>query len=193
VNDVQDMLRRVVEHLDAVGIPYMLVGSLASSARGLPRTTNDADLLIAPSAAQLAELVDRIEVEFYVDRSTAQEAFLAKSMFNIIDFERGCKTDLIFLKERGFDQSEFARRSIANVADLQIWTASAEDTILAKLVWAKLGESERQYRDAFEVAAVQNEKLDRQYLGKWAVELEVEELLNRLLRDFDSLNDDAHR
>ena len=38
---------------------------------------------------------------------------------------------------------------------MEIWTASAEDVILAKLHWAKLGDSDRQYRDAFDVAGVQ--------------------------------------
>ena len=42
-------------------------------------------------------------------------------------------------------------------------------------------ESERQFRDALGVAAVQWENLDRDYLRKWARELNVEELLDRLL------------
>jgi hypothetical protein len=174
------MLRSVVQHLDDVGIPYMIVGSLASSAHGIARTTFDADLVISPSSDQLNEFVKRIEPQFYVNLPMVQKAFSTKSMFNIVDLQRGCKADLIFLSDQKFDRAEFARRCQAKIEDMDIWTASAEDTILAKLHWARLGDSQRQYRDAFNVASVQRDLLDRVYLHKWAVELQVEDLLDRI-------------
>lgn len=180
---VAEMLRDIVGRLDAVGIPYMIVGSLASSAYGVARTTFDADLVISPTSDQLIQFVKQIEPEFYVSLATAQQALSAKSTFNVIDLQRGYKADLILLNDRPFDRSEFARRTKANIGDMEIWTASAEDTMLAKLHWAKMGDSERQYRDAFDVASVQRDSLDREYLRKWAVELRVEALLNRLLAE----------
>jgi len=41
-------LRRVIEALDAAGVPYALVGGLAVSIYATPRATEDIDLLIAP-------------------------------------------------------------------------------------------------------------------------------------------------
>ena len=183
MNPVAEMLRSIVGHLDAVGIPYMLVGSLASSAYGKARTTFDADLVISPTSDQLIQFVKRIEPEFYVNLATAQQAFSEKSTFNVIDLARGYKADLILLNDRPFDRSEFGRRAKAKLCEMEIWTASAEDTILAKLHWAKLGDSDRQYRDAFDVAGVQHTSLDRAYLRKWAVELGVKDMLDRLLSE----------
>src|SRR5436190_8823306 len=177
VNSVEDMLRVVVEHLDAVQIPYMVVGSLASSAYGKARTTFDADIVIASAAPQLDQFISRIERGFYVNRRTAQQAVAARSMFNIVDLTRGCKADLIVLSDEPFGQSEFARRRRSRVAEYEIWTASPEDIVLSKLNWSKMGDSERQYRDAFAVAAIQRDVLDLTYLRQWAIQLNVEFLL----------------
>lgn len=180
---VSEMLRSIVGHIDAAGIPYMIVGSLASGVYGIARATFDADIVISPTFDQLSQFVKRIEPEFYVDYATAQKALSDRSTFNVIDLQRGCKADLIVRADHPFARSEFARRAKAKVDEMEIWTASAEDVMLAKLRWAKLGESERQYQDAFNVASIQGKSLDRAYLSKWAVELGVEDLLDRLLTE----------
>lgn len=46
--------------------------------------------------------------------------------------------------------------------------------------WARLGESERQLRDVRGVLEMQNERLDRGYIERWARELGVEELWRRI-------------
>ena len=42
---------------EALGVPYVFVGSLASSARGVPRATNDADLVVELRQEHVALLV----------------------------------------------------------------------------------------------------------------------------------------
>jgi len=59
--------------------------------------------------------------------------------------------------------------------------SSPEDTILAKLRWAKLsGGSEKQFRDALRVYEVQHPNLDLVYLQQWALQLSVSYLWARL-------------
>lgn len=53
------------------------------------------------------------------------------------------------------------------------FVASAEDTLLAKLEWAKLGESEAQLRDAVGIIRSRREGLDRAYIERWAKELDL--------------------
>ncbi len=56
-----------------------------------------------------------------------------------------------------------------------------EDTILAKLRWAKMsGGSEKQFTDALRVYEVQYEQLDLLYLKNWVKRLGVDELWQRL-------------
>jgi len=63
--------------------------------------------------------------------------------------------------------------------------ASAEDTILRKLEWYRAaGEtSERQWNDLRGVLKVGGPQLDQAYLRHWAVHLNVDDLLDQLLRE----------
>jgi hypothetical protein len=57
-----------------------------------------------------------------------------------------------------------------------------EDTILAKLRWAKMsGGSEKQFTDALRVYEVQYGALDVNYLERWVRQLELESLWQRVL------------
>jgi hypothetical protein len=66
---------------------------------------------------------------------------------------------------------------------------SAEDTILSKLEWARDSQSEQQFRDALGVAVVQWDRLDADYLRKWAKELQVEVSLEGLLEQARELTE----
>lgn len=67
--------RRVIPVVELVGIPYMLTGSFASSFHGVPRATQDIDLVIAPTAEQLHGLVRSFaSPAYYIDETAAVEA-----------------------------------------------------------------------------------------------------------------------
>jgi hypothetical protein len=64
---------------------------------------------------------------------------------------------------------------------IRMQVSSPEDTILAKLRWAKLsGGSEKQFTDALRVYEVQFGKLDLNYMERWVKKLDVESLWKRL-------------
>lgn len=46
----------VLAALEAAGVPYMIVGSLASNFHGVPRSTRDADIVVQLSAGSLERL-----------------------------------------------------------------------------------------------------------------------------------------
>jgi hypothetical protein len=64
---------------------------------------------------------------------------------------------------------------------LSVRFASAEDTVLHKLAWYRLGNevSDRQWNDAIAVLNVQAAALDLEYLEHWAHRLGVLDLLQR--------------
>jgi len=95
--------------------------------------------------------------------------------------------DLIIRKGRPFSLEEFRRRMLGNIVGIQVFVVSPEDAILSKLEWSKAGESERHFRDALGVAVVQWESLDKEYLRKWARELNIEDLLETLLSNAEKL------
>ena len=54
-------------------------------------------------------------------------------------------------------------------------TATPEDVLIAKLEWAKLGESERQIRDSAGILRVQRAQLDIAYIEHWVRELGLDD------------------
>ena len=146
----------------------MLTGSFASAYYGSPRSTQDIDLVIAATPAQLHLLVENLSAtEYYADLDAALEAARRESMFNIIDLESGWKIDMILRKSRAFSVEEFGRRQIVSIQTASLFVASAEDVVIAKLEWAKLAQSPRQIEDAAGILRLHGKSLDGEYLQKW--------------------------
>jgi hypothetical protein len=69
----EEAVSRLVRRLEALGIPYMVAGSFASSHHGLPRATNDADIVVDPSPEALDALLAALAAEcYYADSRTAR-------------------------------------------------------------------------------------------------------------------------
>ena len=179
----EDALKILLSKLDECGIPYMITGSFASNIHGLPRATQDADIVIEVQPTTLERFLERLGPAFYWSVESAMDALAREQMFNVVHLETGFKVDLIVRKSRSFSRIEFSRRQPAFYLGENRWFATAEDTILAKLEWSKMASSERQFNDALNVAKLQRENLDQAYLEKWARELDILDLLEKLLRE----------
>jgi len=182
-----ELLRAAVELLNGAGIPYMVVGSYASTFHGEPRMTRDIDVVVDPTEATIKLLVDLVDRDrFYM--GDAEDAFLNRSMFNLIEPDTGWKVDFVVRKDRPFSEVEFQRRFPARVAGVEVLMATAEDTMLAKLEWGASSGSDRQMDDVIAIAG--NQEVDRDYLGRWAVELGVVDELERALALADRMADE---
>jgi len=175
----EEVVARVVDALELTGLAYMVAGSFASSLHGIPRMTQDADIVVDADEPGVLRLVKLLEQDFYVSEDAAREALLLQRMFNAIHLDTGFKVDLVIRKQRPFSVEELRRREAGQLAGRQVAFATAEDTILTKLEWARLGDSERQYQDAVGVIRVQGSRLDWAYLEHWADSLGLRDLLER--------------
>ena len=163
----------------------MVSGSVASVLHGEPRSTQDVDVVIAPTLPNLRTFVGLVRTDCYVNPESAEEALKERSMFNIVDLDSGWKADLILRKERAFSAAEFERRRRVDLMGIHVSVVSPEDSILSKLEWAKETGSARQLRDAQSIVRVQGARLDLDYLRRWARELGVDEPLQRLLEQIE--------
>jgi predicted nucleotidyltransferase len=181
-DELTDTLREIVARLEAEGIPYMLVGSVAALAYGRDRATKDFDVVLEAGASALRTLVRSLpEERFYASEDAAIEALRFESQFNVIDMVTGWKVDLIPRKRRAFSETEFARRTRVEVMGVPTYVASVEDVIVAKLEWAKAGGSERQLEDVCELVKLRGAQLDREYVEQWVQRLDLREMWERAL------------
>jgi hypothetical protein len=163
-----DVLGRIVGALDRAGIPHMLTGSFASSAHGHLRATRDIDFVIEADTDRLRTFARSLPPEeYYVDEEAALQALRDAGQFNVIDLGTGWKVDLIIRKPRPFSIEEFARRQPTDVEGTRLFVASVEDVIIAKLEWARLGESARQLEDVVALLRLRGRAIDEAYIDGW--------------------------
>lgn len=168
---LSELLSRIVHLLDRLGVPYMVTGSLAAAYHGAPRSTQDIDLVVEIEAEKFRPLVEAVTDEgWYVDEESARAAVRDHGQFNVIEADTGWKVDFIIRKDRAFSREEFGRRRPVEALGRTVFMVTPEDLIIAKLEWARLGESERQLRDVRNILAVQ-EELDRSYIDLWTERL----------------------
>jgi hypothetical protein len=176
---------RVARALDELGVPYFVTGSLASSYHGIPRASQDADLVVDLAADRVGALVSRLQGEFYVDDERVRDAVARRASFNVIHLPTMFKVDLFVLGEAPHAHEELARRRRLEVDAGTLELASAEDTLLHKLAWYRLGggASDHQWQDALGILKVQADALDLSYLHRGADAIGVADLLARVLRE----------
>lgn len=74
----------------------------------------------------------------------------------------------------------YSRRRQAQIAGRKVWVLAPEDVILAKLLWYKMSESDKQWGDIESVWKARDERLDVNYLETWAARLSVADLLEKV-------------
>lgn len=179
---VGDFLGRLTAKLTDAQVPYMVVGSFASSFHGVPRSSRDLDLVIDPRPDSLNRFLDRLSAdEYYADRDTALDALDRRSQFNVIDMATAWKADLMIRRARPFSIEEMRRRVDGELSGARVFIASPEDTLISKLEWVKAGAGDLQMRDAAGILEVNGDRLDRQYIERWVADLGLEDLWARLV------------
>ena len=181
------VVTKVTKVLQDLGIRYLVGGSLASSLHGIPRATQDVDIVADLAENQIEEIAALLSQSFYIDIEMARDAVKRRSSFNIIDKEYFFKIDIFVQGPDDISAIEMERRVIYQVADSNdqsIYVCSPEDIIAHKLYWYKLGNgvSERQWNDAVNVIKVQKERLDIDYLKRTCRARGVSELLEKAIK-----------
>ena len=178
---------RVAAILDEHGVSYALGGSLASSMFGEPRGTIDIDMAIRLEQRQFADLMNTLEVEFYVPAEAARQAVEQSTSFNLID-DDGLKVDLFVLGESPLDQHQLEHRQRILVREeppQYLWVSAPASQVLRKLEWYQAGGSvsERQWRDVIGILRAQRSVLDLADLTHTAQAIGLGELLDTALRN----------
>lgn len=131
-------------------------------------------------------LADELAEGSYADVELLLTAVRDVGSANVIHLATMIKADLFVMPDTPFGHAEMARRiRLPLLGDglPLVCIASAEDMVLQKLRWFRAtGErSDRQWTDVLGILRVQGAALDFDYLERWAIELEVGDLLVRAI------------
>ncbi|MGE0882353.1 MAG: hypothetical protein AB7P14_02305 [Blastocatellales bacterium] len=179
----------VTGKLEEMRINYLIGGSVASIIHGIPRLTQDVDLVAEITEKHIPNLISAFEADFYIDENSIRRAIRERGSFNLIYLEKMHKVDVFIPKGDLWSKEGMRNRQRKPLMFDDEMTAryisNPETTILQKLLWFKKGGgiSERQWDDILGVLKVQGEALDFDYLRKWADELEMNDLLAEAFDD----------
>lgn len=184
MNEAFHVVRAFCSLLEQLGVQHLIGGSLASSVHGVPRATQDVDLVADLRPVHAKALAALAEVDFHVDERAIVNAISEVSSFNALHRETVFKVDVFVAGDDPWIVEELRRIRIVEIPEIgRLPFASVEDAVLHKLRWYDEGGrvSERQWRDILGMIAVHGEALDRGHLDRWADHLGVRELLESAL------------
>ncbi|MEK6705234.1 MAG: nucleotidyl transferase AbiEii/AbiGii toxin family protein [Bdellovibrionota bacterium] len=165
----------VIKKLESAGIPYMVVGSIASMAYGEPRLTHDMDLVIdlPPQDADKFEELFTLDQFYCPPNEVIRTEVVHRGQFNLIHHDSGLKVDVVIRKMTPHAKEEFTRRQrIPLWEGVEVFVASPEDVILKKLDFLRQGGSEKHITDIRGILS--QTQIDQNYLNHWIKELGLE-------------------
>lgn len=162
-----EAVHALAKALTRAGIEWMLVGSYSSNFHGVPRSTKDADFVIQCEHALIGQLFASLPGELVPDRQLSFEGVTGTHRYIVAVRNSTFKIELFLLSGEPHDQSRFARRIKVDFEGQEVFVASAEDVIITKLRWSRLGRRAKDVDDVLKVMATQQNRLDWDYIRHW--------------------------
>jgi hypothetical protein len=180
-----DVVLRMASVFEQLGVSYAIGGAVASSFWGVPRTTQDADCLVAVPAVAYQRLADALNANgFVVELPGGPRAVTVEALLNQVRDDKymtlACRETRVELfipvvplqhaiLERAVGRLFFGR-------DIRVTTA--EDLILLKMAFHR----QKDLQDIKGILHVQKGQLDIPYVRRWSGQM-LEEPAVRELND----------
>jgi len=158
-----------------------VVGGIAASFYGEPRTTVDLDIALKMNVDDVEKLYDLLERGGYIaSEYPPAPDLMERQAFSLIDERNRVRIDLL-INPAILDEEGISRRQLVDLKHGwgKLWFLSAEDLIIMKIMTRR----PRDFEDIKHMMAKLYRQLDLEYLKRRAkklgVLLEIEELLRK--------------
>jgi hypothetical protein len=157
----------VIDALERLGIPYMVVGSLASNFHGIPRSTRDADFVVELGPSALSMLAHALPADLHLQPQGAFEAVTGTIRHVVAVKNSPFVCELFECGDDAHDRERLRRRWRVQMFGRTAHVATAEDMVVTKLRWATLAHRTKDEDDVRNILAVRAKDLDWAYVRRW--------------------------
>lgn len=170
----------VIDALESLGVPYMLVGSFSTNFYGVPRATADADFVVQVERGTIPALMERLGSAFALDPQMTFEAITGTTRHRLRLVDNEFQIELFLLSDDPHDRERFARRQAVGFMGWYIVLPTVEDVIVTKLRWLAAAARAKDRSDLRGVIAVQGDRIDWAYVETWADRHDTRALLDEI-------------
>ncbi|MHB1422376.1 MAG: nucleotidyltransferase [Gemmataceae bacterium] len=176
----QEAIRAVIDALDTLAIPYMVVGSYSSTFYGIPRLTQDADMVVEFGSVSASRLASQLGPSFRLDPQMSFETttLTQRHVLEVVGIP--FTIELFHLSDDPHDRERFRRRLRVTMMGRELSIPTVEDVVITKLRWALHAGRSKDKEDVRDVIAVQGEKIDWSYVHNWCAQHGTRALLDEI-------------
>jgi hypothetical protein len=169
--------------LESLQIPYMISGSLATNLYGVPRASEDADIVLQiEGSGRLRDIAAQLPAELYLSPQATFETVTASQKYECRLRGSTFRIELFLLTADPYDQNRFARRYYIQTSYGAIWVPTVEDVVVNKLWWAHVARRAKDTEDVRNVVGVQQHNINWTYVNHWCDQHGTRELLEEIRR-----------
>lgn len=181
--NTDEFVLAVIDYLNEQAVPYMLVGSLATNFYCVPRSTEDADIVVQSQVVQVARQIHQAQPHIHFNPQMGFESVTATKKIVLQTAVHGFEIELFELSAEEHDQTRFSRRTLVETMGRKVWIASLEDMVVTKLRWSQHAGREKDISDARNLMGVQHDRIDWPYVESWCDHHGTREIMERLRRE----------
>jgi hypothetical protein len=166
----EEILNALLDTLNDVKVPYMVVGSFSSNFYGIPRSTKDADIVVSlPPGVSMGTIAHRLGPAFRLNPQAAFETITSTTKYVIETVDDPFTIEVFLLSGDEHDQQRFQFRRQVQLLGRTASLPRPEDVIIMKLRWAasREGAKGKDWEDVRNVIAVSNDIIDWPYVHSW--------------------------
>jgi len=169
--NLKNIIKKILKISEENNLNLMLMGGIAVSVWGNPRATYDIDVIIQCEKKDIDKLLKIFENNCFEIEKERPLKSIKNLYFVTLFYPKKRKKFIIdiFLTEGEYFKEAISRKIFIKVFDIKIPVISPEDLIIYKLISRR----ERDLEDIRDILVIQKNKLDINYIRKWAEKLGV--------------------
>lgn len=178
--NMDEALLRVIDALNSLEIPYMIVGSYSSNYYGVARLTLDADIVVQIDAQSITRLRSTLAPDLKLSPQMAFEGVTMTTRLDIESSDGNYAVELFLIGDDEHDQVRFNRRRQVRFLGREAILPTPEDVLITKARWMKVTGREKDRFDIQGVISLRGDALDWPYIYSWADKHGTRQLLDNI-------------